>query len=677
MDDTTFTSDAAAAGMNRRMLLEQLAAIRSLMHGEDASDDDSSRDVIKEAMMGRKEQVAKNLSTEFLLTVLLDILLLRLLDEGGEGQATVPPTVSSNQQRLMDDAAAKKKKKKAAAKKKRRKRNKAAAKHKKTKLMSWLGGGMISLIMMMVAFSSIATPIFTLSLIHLGDGSGDANAKALPPSASTSLRQRDHGSNNAASTSSPGIISPLTAVVPPPIFSPPVDTAAVVVSVSSRHMKSDELRTSTCLDTPNWEDKWGYGCDAYERNNWCSTADNWAGFMGPATENCCYCGGGSHTFFPTTCTDAEGWFGYEGYNCGWYEVMDDPGCPRYGHILEEGAYYADWYYEGYQGTANDHCCHCKSAIVSTDSPTKAPSSSSTSAVCVDTPEWKDVRGCPDTDKYAGEMGPPSENCCHCRNRSCEDFMAKCQEDTILFFPDNDGLASVCKETESSCCEVADHNVKIVTNVLMGFNETVGLYHECKCDFWLRLCEDLRGGEACDYAAEYCCGDYKYESGDLVYTNSPTCYCDFFNYAQNEFGHKLKTKTKVLNVIEEIRNPCGQVKNGIRAFIDINGADGLRGVERSSLEAIYNKTYGQNWTNNARWMNETVDHCEWHGIACDGDGFVTSIDLRDNNLAGQFPVYSRNEIDGRLYLESHWAFTKYGLANLFYLKTLDLANNKLT
>eukprot|EP00984_Skeletonema_dohrnii_P002312 scaffold799_cov98-Skeletonema_dohrnii-CCMP3373.AAC.1 len=141
MDDTTFPSDDAL--MKRRNLLEQLLAIRSLMPKKGTADaaDDDARDVINDlAKKGKtlnKEQFAA-LSTEFLLTVLLDVMLLRLLDGGA--------TASSDPQQLMDDAAvAAKKKKRAAAKKKRNKRNKTAKQqHKKTKLMSWLGGGIIS-----------------------------------------------------------------------------------------------------------------------------------------------------------------------------------------------------------------------------------------------------------------------------------------------------------------------------------------------------------------------------------------------------------------------------------------------------------------------------------------------------------------------------------------------------
>jgi Leucine-rich repeat (LRR) protein len=230
---------------------------------------------------------------------------------------------------------------------------------------------------------------------------------------------------------------------------------------------------------------------------------------------------------------------------------------------------------------------------------------------------------------------------------------------------------VCDEAASCSCKTADP-VKIVTN--LHFNETVGLYNKCKCDFWLHLCEDTRQGDACDYAAEYCCGDYKYLEGleHFYYESSPLCYCDFFNYARSDLGHTLKPKA--LNINKEFSNPCGR-------FEDSWDYNNYNDLQKESLMEIFEKTNGRNWTNNNGWMDETVDHCQWYGISCDGDGFVTSIDLRGNNLEGQFPVYSRNEYnsDGSIspILDSHWYQSKYGLANLYKLNTLDLSNNKLT
>ncbi|KAK1733977.1 leucine-rich repeat domain-containing protein [Skeletonema marinoi] len=249
MDNNTLTS-AAMTTDHRGLLpleLEQAKIIRSLLRKEGAAAAGVVRE--KEGMALNIDQLA-DFSTELLLTV----LLLRLLDERAEGRVAVAvPSSASSDEQLEDDAAADKMKKKRAAaaakkkeKKKRYKRNKAAAKQKQkqnktTKLMSWIGGGLISL-MTMIAFGSIMTFVVPLSLIHQSDGSGERKAPpALPPSASKPLRQKQEdirsNNNNAASVSSDIINHPLAAVVPPPIFSPSA------VTVSNRRMKSDANAT--------------------------------------------------------------------------------------------------------------------------------------------------------------------------------------------------------------------------------------------------------------------------------------------------------------------------------------------------------------------------------------------------------------------------------------------------
>jgi hypothetical protein len=241
---------------------------------------------------------------------------------------------------------------------------------------------------------------------------------------------------------------------------------------------------------------------------------------------------------------------------------------------------------------------------------------------------------------------------------------------------------MCDTAASCVCKAADP-VKIVTNLIKNSSETVGLYNECKCDLWSNLCEETGDGAVCDYAAEYCCGDYLYKThfGDfmyLVYLNSQLCYCDFFNYAQKEFGHTLKPMA--LNISTEFTNPCDQFqyRDSVVYFSSPKWYSDIK-YEKESLEAMYFATNGKKWTNNDGWMNATVDHCQWYGISCDAGGHVTSIDLRDNNLEGQFPVYTRevNITNGESILYNEWKKSKYGLANLYMLKTLDLSNNKLS
>eukprot|EP00985_Skeletonema_marinoi_P027477 scaffold22620_cov80-Skeletonema_marinoi.AAC.2 len=85
MDDATFTSETDTHSSS---LLEQMAIIRSLLPKESSTDDDAAatarnRNVVegrvKEGMRLINNQMT-SVSTEFLLTVLLDVLLFRALD---------------------------------------------------------------------------------------------------------------------------------------------------------------------------------------------------------------------------------------------------------------------------------------------------------------------------------------------------------------------------------------------------------------------------------------------------------------------------------------------------------------------------------------------------------------------------------------------------------------------
>ena len=267
---------------------------------------------------------------------------------------------------------------------------------------------------------------------------------------------------------------------------------------------------------------------------------------------------------------------------------------------------------------------------------------------------------------------------------CDDFRSACEESIydknfITYDLVQDASLPFCEEAESSCCEVKGDDFKIVTG-MDNYTATFGLYNECLCEFWLDLCKETEA-EACDYAAQYCCGDYQYKDGHFSFLNSDTCYCDFYNYVYEELGHRVQPKA--LNINGNFHFCKNQFQDEI-AWFKSALYDFRHEYEMPSLEAIYKGTNGKNWKNNAGWMDDEIDHCQWYGISCNDDGFVISIDLRDNNLSGHFPVYSRNEvdvkfgtIDGNFLLENNWIWTKYGLANLYNLETLDLADNNLT
>jgi hypothetical protein len=260
---------AAAAAKNRR-LLEQLLMImvvHSLLREE--STDGDVEEVLKKmtrelmAVDRRDDQPA--VSKELLVIVqrMLNAQLLRLLDVGEKEQEMLSTVGASTDCQLKSSADAKKKRA-AATKKKRNKRNKAAAKHKKTKRMPWQG------LMMMAAFGSM-TALMTFSLISQSDGSSEGDdPPTLPPSASTSLGQRDIES----------IISPS-----------PVPLVAVKSAIFSR--------TDVDVDDSNLPIE----LKAVENRRAVSTCNE----------------------------DTSGWFDQQGYDCAWYAVMDSPGCPLYGN----------------------------------------------------------------------------------------------------------------------------------------------------------------------------------------------------------------------------------------------------------------------------------------------------------------------------------------------------------
>eukprot|EP00980_Cylindrotheca_fusiformis_P017370 scaffold5392_cov107-Cylindrotheca_fusiformis.AAC.3 len=78
------------------------------------------------------------------------------------------------------------------------------------------------------------------------------------------------------------------------------------------------------------------------------------------------------------------------------------------------------------------------------------------------------------------------------------------------------------------------------------------------------------------------------------------------------------------------------------------------IERYALAAIFDQLQGDRWSDSSNWMTET-SHCEWHGVGCDSEEYVTQLRLGGNGLSGQLP-------------------TEFGL--LDDLITLDLDSNEL-
>lgn len=80
------------------------------------------------------------------------------------------------------------------------------------------------------------------------------------------------------------------------------------------------------------------------------------------------------------------------------------------------------------------------------------------------------------------------------------------------------------------------------------------------------------------------------------------------------------------------------------------------VQLESLRHFYTALNGHTWTNNANW-NTDAHICQWVGLTCNSDGWVTKIMLPKNNLQGSL-------------------FTAE-LASLTSLQQLDLSHNHIT
>jgi hypothetical protein len=78
-------------------------------------------------------------------------------------------------------------------------------------------------------------------------------------------------------------------------------------------------------------------------------------------------------------------------------------------------------------------------------------------------------------------------------------------------------------------------------------------------------------------------------------------------------------------------------------------------ERNALKDFYESAKGQDWTNNAGWLDPYLSVCSWFGVGCDDDRHVINITLVNNGLAG---TLSKE------------------IGDLNFLKILDLTDNDI-
>ena len=110
-----------------------------------------------------------------------------------------------------------------------------------------------------------------------------------------------------------------------------------------------------------------------------------------------------------------------------------------------------------------------------------------------------------------------------------------------------------------------------------------------------------------------------------------------------------------------------------------GAECVPVSNRAALVALYEATNGPNWTNDENWLTY-APLGEWYGVGVDREGQVTSLNLRENGLAGSMPP----EMGDLAQLIVLALFNNYltgsippELGNLTELEVLNLGWNTLT
>jgi len=165
-----------------------------------------------------------------------------------------------------------------------------------------------------------------------------------------------------------------------------------------------------------------------------------------------------------------------------------------------------------------------------------------------------------------------------------------------------------------------------------------------------------------------------EPGDYYIALYPGTFSKGLKFTFTSIDGKVAMK----RINQEITLERGVIK-------DIGILDNLRNqidVEREALIAFYNTMDGDNWTNNENWCSDKPVG-EWYGISADFKGRVIRIDLRENNLTGNFHeavpyLYDLKNIQ-ELFLPTNniVGHIPEDIGKLASLYTFDLQNNDLS
>eukprot|EP00816_Leptocylindrus_hargravesii_P008624 CAMPEP_0196826896 /NCGR_PEP_ID=MMETSP1362-20130617/93853_1 /TAXON_ID=163516 /ORGANISM="Leptocylindrus danicus, Strain CCMP1856" /LENGTH=1879 /DNA_ID=CAMNT_0042207495 /DNA_START=399 /DNA_END=6037 /DNA_ORIENTATION=- len=187
-----------------------------------------------------------------------------------------------------------------------------------------------------------------------------------------------------------------------------------------------------CHDFTNWVNEWGDNCAWYERfdSAGCPLSGSDQNELNiTANEACCWCGGSAfrQELLPSTSPslsaqpsfscygDYIDWQDNYGFGCGWYEEVEEPGCPEYGFEVNSDGI-----------SAQEACCYCGGGWHET--PSNSPTISYPSFSCVgnfidwlndygDDCRWyeeNDEPGCPEYGFEVNSDGiSAQEACCYC------------------------------------------------------------------------------------------------------------------------------------------------------------------------------------------------------------------------------------------------------------------------
>lgn len=163
-----------------------------------------------------------------------------------------------------------------------------------------------------------------------------------------------------------------------------------------------------------------------------------------------------------------------------------------------------------------------------------------------------------------------------------------------------GSVDFCDHAEEVCCKESKNP-------------------DCGCNMLEQICSENPSQSICDFAADRCCPIWPEELHlDFPWGAEEVCKCEFFTYATNVLG--FESDSQFLH--------CA---NATLVQIQL---ESRRSLERGKLERLYTDTGGQYWFNNEGWKDENdLEHCNWYGVTCNDQNYLTEIYLRNNNLTG--------------------------------------------